>query len=372
VNAEELLDRVAELPEAGAGAPPAGDVEAATIIAGMEVARSSSAEERKLRAAWKARHAGGARPLLLVTDDPESAHAVRVLGPQDGGGPVRTVAGQGLLAALERAAEMAELDAVREVANEIQHLDQAGIPGLTVKGLGTQHLYGSRLRRQARWSELAEAASTLGENDWRSVLTVLGYTLDRRRARGYVVRANGSRACVVHPKTSASEFARLDEQGRPPEGVLLNDCEAEGAPYGLLVAESRLRLFAAEPGTGSASGRYLDLDAELLAGGDRALLGLLAPSYLAEGGFKELMQEARDYGARLRDRLDRALRERVLPVLGVELGRWAKADGMDLGKDEVRLELERAALTFVFRSLFLLYAESAGHLPMSHPAYRPR
>ena len=40
--------------------------------------------------------------------------------------------------------------------------------------------------------------------------------------------------------------------------------------------------------------------------------------------------------------------------------------------DEVRGELEAAALTWVFRALFLLYAESAGHLPMSNHTYAGR
>jgi hypothetical protein len=81
------------------------------------------------------------------------------------------------------------------------------------------------------------------------------------------------------------------------------------------------------------------------------------------------MAEARAFGVALRKRLDTAIRELVLPPLGLELGRWAAADGRDLANDDVRRDLEAAALTFVFRALFLLYAESAGYLPMARDAY---
>ncbi len=114
------------------------------------------------------------------------------------------------------------------------------------------------------------------------------------------------------------------------------------------------------------------LDAGALEPERRPLLGLLAPAYLAEGGFREVLADARDHGQALRLRLDRVLRQEVLPVLGVELGRWATELGRDLADDAVREELEGAALLFLFRALFLLYAESAGHLPMANPTYNAK
>src|SRR5439155_14462687 len=65
------------------------------------------------------------------------------------------------------------------------------------------------------------------------------------------------------------------------------------------------------------------------------------------------------------------IRQTVLPALGRELGRWARQEGGGLSDDELRSELEAAALIFVFRALFLLYAESARRLPIDHAAYRP-
>src|SRR5439155_24020825 len=111
-------------------------------------------------------------------------------------------------------------------------------------------------------------------------------------------------------------------EGRPPEGVLIADCLQEGVPFGLLASRGRLRLFEAKPASGSAVARYLELDAGSLPREDRPLLGLLAPEYLAGDGFETLMREARDFGAKLRERIDAAIRQSVLPALGRELGEW--------------------------------------------------
>ena len=80
-----------------------------------------------------------------------------------------------------------------------------------------------------------------------------------------------------------------------------------------------------------------------------------------------MQEEARTFGAGLRIRLDQTIRQTALPVLGRALGRWARNEHMDLASDDVREELERAALTLMFRMLFLLYAEAAGYLPMDTP-----
>ena len=53
----------------------------------------------------------------------------------------------------------------------------------------------------------------------------------------------------------------------------------------MLASGTRMRLFEAQPESGSAVARYLELDTEALAEDDRPLLGLLTPPYLADGGF---------------------------------------------------------------------------------------
>ncbi len=371
VNAAELFAGIAAI----AGSRDAGSngdgIVASRLVNGIEYACTTTLEERRLRAAWKRRKGGGAAPLVLVADDPDGEGRVQVLGP-GADGPLRRIRAEALLDLAARTQALDRLEAVRQVAQEVDRLDAEGVAGLAVRGLGTEHLYGHRLPASPRWARLTELVESVPSAGWRELLGGLGYTIEDLPRRGYLARAEGAPAIVVHPRRSAAQFARLDEQGRLPEGALLADCQANAAPWGILAAGTRLRLLKAGGEASGLATRYLELDAAALEPEQAPLLGLLAPEYLAGGAFDELLAEARDHGAKLRERLDRALRQQVLPVLGRELGRWAQGEGLDVGDDAVREELEAAALTLVFRALFLLYAESAGHLPMQHPTYRAR
>lgn len=371
VNAAELFDFITSIEGSRESGSEGNGLVRGRLLSGVEYALASEPAETRLRAAWRRRQGGAATPLVLIADDPDEEGRLVVLGPQ-GDGPVRAVRADALRDLITRTAEMGELSAVRTFAQEIERLDAETVAGLAVKGLGTRHLYETRLPDSPRWTELGELAEHAQGRDWIDVLKGLGYDVRQLEARGYLASHGGRPAIVVHPHTSPEEFARLEEDGRLREGALLANCEQQGAPYGILAAGTRMRLFRAAADEGGAATRYLELDANLIESEMRPLLGLLAPSYLAEGGLEEVLAEARDYGSRLRLRLDRALRQEVLPRLGRELGRWAETQGLDLADDAVREELETAALTFVFRALFLLYAESAGYLPMAHETYRQR
>ena len=371
LNASEVLDGVAALPGARESGADGNGVLVSRLLNGIEYARASAVEEPKLRSSWKRRQGGGATPLVLVADEPEQPGYVRVLGPQRDG-PMRRVRSESLLGLVERTLSVKRLQAVRLLAEELDRLDTERIAGLKVRGLGTEHLYGSRLPASTRWPQLRLTVAGASRAGWHELLNDLGYAIEPLKPAGYLAKAGGHPALVVHPHANAFQFARLNEQGRLPEGALIAACREHGARYGLLAAGTRLRLLAAGLDEAGATTRYLELDAAALEPDMRPLLGLLSPTYLVDGAFRDVLGEARDYGQELRRRLDRVLRQDVLPVLGRELGRWARADGRDLAADDLRAELEAAALLFVFRALFLLYAESAGHLPMGNPTYRSK
>lgn len=370
MNEVELFDLLEGLEgsrDAGGGG---GEVQRSRLVRGIEYALGPPADERKLRAIWKRRQGGGATPLMLVASS-ENGGSLKVLGPAKDG-PLRTVKAESLAELVRRTEAMGELESQRFVAAEIDRLDSERIAGVVVRGLGTEHLLSTRLPRSARWTGLAAKAPTEGKSEWRDLLRDLGYELDRLPERGWLARYGGKAVLVVHPKKSASEFARLDDTAHLPEGALLADCDRHRAPFGLMVAGTRLRLLRATGEEGGQATRFLELDAALIETEQRPLLGLLSPAYLADGEFASLMSEARDHGADLRLRLDRSLRQQVLPILGRELGRWAGENDLEIADDEVRRELEAAVLTFLFRVLFLLYAESAGHLPMANHTYQGR
>ena len=367
MNAAELFDLIDSLAGSREAGSDGNGVVASRLLAGIEYGQANSAAETKLRSAWKKRSAGGPTPLVLVADDPEAEGRLVVLGPR-GDGPLRLVRTESLGELIARTREMGDLEAVRFFAQEIDRLDTGGIAGVAARGLGTPHLLGKRLPDSDRWDELSELAASAAGKDWRDALAGLGYDLERLSDRGYLASFDGRPVALIHPHSSPAEFSRLGEEGRLPEGALLAACQRCGAPWGILAAGPRMRLFEARETDGSVS-RYLELDATLLELEMQPLLGLLSPPYLAEGRLDSVFAEARDYGSDLRLRLDRRLRQEVLPILGVELGRWAEADGRDLKDDTVRAALESAALTFVFRALFLFYAESAGYLPVDQATY---
>ncbi len=371
VTSDELLATLAAAPGARR-LPSEAPLTASLLLAGIEVASTNPIAERTLRKIWRDRRGPGATPLLLVADDVSRPGCLAVLGTIDATGPLRSVDAGALNDVLIRLAGRPRLEAVRELAAELDRLDQAGIPGLKLRDLLTVHTLDVRLRKDgARWSRAVEVTKAIpGGADWRAVLTGFGYQVMRRPQRGYLARHDGRPIAVVHPVREAAEFSRLDADGRPPEGLLLNDCQADGAPFGVLAAATRLRLFEADPQVGSAASRYVDLDSAALQVDDFPFLALLAPEYLAQGVFAALQEEARNFGVGLRRTLDDTIRQTVLPTLGRALGKWSASQRRDASADEVREELERAALTLVFRALFILYAESAGYLPMDNRSYR--
>ena len=371
MKASELLAHVAALSGAVDAGTDGSDILDSRLVNGIEYAQAARAEESKLRATWKRRQGGGATPLVLLVDDPEQRGFLRVLGPQRDG-PMRRVRSESLVGLVERTRSVKRLQAVRLLAEELDRLDTERIAGLKVRGLGTEHLYGARLPKSRRWSELSEIVDGASRAGWRELLGGFGYTIEPLKSTGYLAKAGGHPSVVIHPHANAFLFARLDGQGRLPEGALIASCREHGAAYGLLAAGTRLRLLAAGADETGATTRYLELDAAALEPDMRPLLGLLSPAYLVDGAFRDVLDEARNYGQDLRRRLDIVLRQDVLPVLGRELGHWAVQQRRDLSKDLVRAELEAAALLFVFRALFVLYAESAGHLPMSNPTYRSK
>ena len=368
VNADELLNRLLSR-EVAREVQPGSGASRAVRFKHIEVATATDTQERSMRARWRERVGNSDISYLLIADDSDEDGSVLALGPSRATEPIRSLDCSGLAAVIEEAAPMDGLHAVRHVAGEIVRL--AG-RGMVVHGLLTRHTLESRLLGDPGYQVFAGETleGLLVEGDWRTVLDGLGYEIARLEPRGYLARYEGRPAVVVHPKADPRDFVRLDAAGRPAEGVLAADCRARGARYGLLVCHNRYRLFDCDPSASTAE--WLDLDAGLLGEARRPYMALLAPSYLAEGRLADLQAEAQAFGATLRRRLGDTVRQDALPALAAGLERWARKQGVDLDRDSERRELQRAALTLLFRLLFVLYAEGSRFLPTDDATYKRR
>ena len=368
MTASDLLDHVIAQ---GLSVPRAARPGITRILAigPIEVAEAERSSDTFMRARWRERVAGTAIPYLVIADDPSSRDRLRVLGPTLGNRPIVSVSPELLADSFQQVARLSAFDAVRGLGDELTRI--AG-DGLTVHGLLTRHTLEHRFRGDAsRWGAAKELIQGIKPTDsWRQVLPKLGFTLQQLPNRGYLARYKGRPVAVIHPKARARDLSRVDSQGRPPEGLLLTDCEAQGAPFGILAQGSRCRLFDAA--SASPASQWLEMDTRLLGRDRLPFLALVAPRFLAEDGFTAVRREARNFGVTLHKRLDRTIRQDALPALAAGMQKWARERGMDLANDQERLELERAALTLVFRIVFILFCESAGHLPMGNRTYHEK
>jgi hypothetical protein len=74
-----------------------------------------------------------------------------------------------MLGLIERTAPLKRLQAALLVAEEVKRLDLERVAGLKVRGLGTEHLYGTRLPRSPRWPQLAELSQGVSRAGWREL-----------------------------------------------------------------------------------------------------------------------------------------------------------------------------------------------------------
>ena len=329
--------------------------------------------EGEIRRLWEARKGRQAYPvILLAPSDDESK--IRVAGPQDAR-PVRELPAGRVLDLLEASRNLSAREAASFQAREFSRLEEAVVPGLRVKDLLTPHFLRDRLRwfvNEQRLQSAIEGTTRTGSVAWRSLFQGMGYEVEQLPQRGYLLRHDNVPVAVVHPQRDPSQFSRLTDNGELPEGVVLADCGQYGAQWGILAASGRYRLFQRRPPVGPATGQHLEIDTAELERKDRLYLGLLAPDSLKENGWlTEWVGEAKDFGEELRKGLEERLIKDALPNIARGLGEYLESHGSDLNDREQLRQIEEAALTLVFRFMFLLHTEARGYLPLGSGAYRP-
>lgn len=326
--------------------------------------------EATLRSIWRTRFGGGATPVIVMAMS-EQADKVRIIGPQDGRAPIRTVPAGAALRLLDFARTRPRRESAALLAAEFVRLDESGIPGIGVKGLLTAHFLKERLPKQPRWPQLQQIATRVAPGrSWQEMLRALGWQM-QQTDRGYVLRAGAEPVAVVHVYSDTTLFSHATPQGSLPEGLALADCARQGAAWAILAAPQRFRLFQFSPPVGAATGQYLEIDLAELE--QRAYASLLAPDALKRGGwFEAWLTESQRFGDELREGLEERLRLQALPHIAQGLGEFLEREERANLTDRMVLErIEEAALTLIFRFIFVLYAEATGHLPIASEAYRP-
>ena len=329
--------------------------------------------EAALRKVWEARKGRQAYPVVVLAPS-DDASTVRVAGPQDAR-PVRELPADRVLDLLETSHGAASREAAALLTREFTRLEEAVVPGLRVKDLLTPHFVRTRLRAPANAQRLSTAVSDAGldrGSTWRPLFRALGYAVEQLPRRGYLLRAHDAPVAVVHAYNDAAHFSRLTDNGELPEGLVLAECGKQGARWGVLAADGRCRVFQRQPPVGPATGQYVEIDLHELAREHRLYVGLLAPASLREGGWLTgWVAEAKDFGEALRKGLEERLIKEALPNIARGLGEHLEAEGADLGDRAQLRRIEEAALTLVFRFMFLLHTEARGYLPIGSAAYRP-
>ena len=334
---------------------------------------TDSRSETDLRMLWEARQGrrGWVVVLLGASSDPGR---VQVVGPQSAR-PVRELLIGHVWRLLQKSRDDAPRDAASLLASEFGRLEESAVPGIRVKDLLTPHFVQDRLRRSENQRHLADAVAGVelsGDLTWRSPFERFGYRIQQLPQRGYLLRHDDAPVAVVHPHRSPSLFSRLTRNGELPEGLALADCRHHNARWAILASGGRYRLFSSRPPVGPASGQYIELDADDLERENRFYLGLLSPESLREGGWlTKWIEEAKDFGEKLRKGLEERLIKDVLPRIARGLGEHLESQGADLSDSEQLRRIEEAALTLVFRFMFLLHTEARGHLPIGSAVYRP-
>jgi hypothetical protein len=325
-------------------------------------------------AAWKARWANRASPVLVVALNDGQA---TLCGPREPDPPVRTLP----VAVAERVCRAALSEPDREAARKF--LDEAlatidsPLPGLRNEGLFATHHLQHNLPARPDWSDAGrKVVPALRERDVR-LLEALGYRVESEPHLGgcRILRHQESKVAlaILVDRGINVDAPSANFNGRSPVSFGLAKADDERLPYVLVLAGSAMRLYATSPGVGAGRrGRtetFLEARLDLIDEARAPYVWLLfSAASLATGGAVEtVLEQSRDYAVGVGERLRDRIYDDVVPALAMGVARAMQADRSDIR------ETYEIALTILFRLLFIAYAEDRRLLPYEGNAkYRLR
>ncbi len=346
----------------------------------LEIAVLESAVQltvTNLRAIWKSRLAGRATPLLVVILYGNSA---AICGPN--GDPPAAFADLEIdrVERLCRAA-LAEPDrnaALRFLASVIPDAD-APLVGLRNEGLfATHELHRGLPQKKDLWNRAKTQATPLLALRSEKLIEHLGYTIEATAGPVSILRAGEQRRAIAvfldrneSPDLPSSRFTQLS-----PVSYALAKADRENLDWVIVAAGPVLRLHPV--GTAVGTGRrsrtetFAEIHLDLLSPDHAPYLWLVysADALRKEGLVSDLLSDSARYAADLGTRLRERIYSDVIPELAMAI---LSARGLKKPSTEDLAETYQMTLVYLFRLLFLAYAEDKELLPFKHNAlYRDR
>lgn len=336
------------------------------VVQGEAGSRPNSATVREV---WKDRHGYRAAPLLVVVSySGEGGDRAVVCGPT--GDDPRVVDLD--LQQAERLAGTALVEPNRHLA--IRFLAEAlegepdEHPGLRNKGLLATHELVYGVPKREDWDAATERSRPLLNQRGQDLVRGLGYEIDPKGSHS-VLRSSEKRAQAVAVFLEEREQADQPSprfENQTPVTYALSHADRDNIPWVVAERSGGVRLYSTSTsGAAGQRGRtetFVELNLPLLPTDQAGYLDLLFSSRaLAEGGSVSQIQHASSiYTSDLSGRLRERVYKQVVPRLAVAVARRVG------GTSEKDLESHyRAALTILFRLMFVAYAEDSRLLPLN-------
>ena len=386
------------IPQAPSGVEAAAELYLGSGPVGLEVlcanatghGRSDNLKS-KLQAIWKARRDRRAAPVLAILQGADGQCAL--CGPdRQAGGEAPFYAGLGAAQAQRLCTEaLAQPDPesarrwLKQVLPALTPLEDNAICGLRNCGLLADHALRHRSTKQGDWAETwavaqEPAAAAASRRDC-ELLQQLGYQIqpgDDKQTSILSDSSGAQRALAVllqpgeAPEITAARFAESS-----PISYAMHVAEQHNLPWVLVAQGGELRLYPVGETVGvGRRGRtqtYIACQTALLAEEDLPYLWLLfSADALApeQGSVARLLEASKRFGTELAGRLRERIYGEMIPTLATGLVRAQQLQTPDTKALKLSYEM---ALTVLFRTLFIAYAEDRDLLPYkSSENYRRR
>jgi hypothetical protein len=340
------------------------------------VAASGRPADGVLHAAWEARRARRATPVLVVAIYGDHAALCGATGEKP---PVHPDLNRGQAERLCREA-LQQPDrhaALRFLAQALPSL-ATRIPGIRNEGLLALHELEQGAPQRQDWPDAGTRARRTAGQQGNDLLKSLGFSMERLDNLTQLLRAGDRRTAlaVLLTQSESVEASTARFNSISPISYALAKADQENLQWVIIVQGNRLRLYPTETGVGvGRRGRtetFVECQPALLSDEHLAYLWLLfsAEALKPQGSLEDLLESSRRFAGDLAERLRDRIYEEVVPRLATGISAARKVTHYTA--DELHLTYQMA-LTVLFRLLFIAYAEDRDLLPYQHnEAYRRR